>query len=450
MENTTTKKTDVLVIGGGSAGYSAAIRAAQMGAGVVLIEKDKIGGTCLNYGCVPSKFLWHSAKLLKEAKKMVEYGLNIELKGFDFPKNTEKRNRVIDTLVRGIRSVLDSWGIETIKGSARFLAPKQIEVAKDDGSKIRIDASKVIIAAGSSPRGVPGLEIDHKKFIDSTDALSLKEIPKSLLIIGGGSIGVEFAYYFSVFGARVTLFECEKCILPREDNEFSSEIKKMLEFEGVKVFEGGDVPGTLLEQAELVLVAIGRKPNIESLGLKAGGIEFSKAGIKTDAFLKTTEPDTFACGDVLGKWNLAYTAQAEGVCAGENALGKKNTVDYSCIPKVYFSDTMLASTGACAEEGASVGRYTMMANSVAHIRGEKKGFVKILSDNYTGRIIGGKIVGSNASDMISQLSAAIKNKLCVSDLTRELFFHPSLSEAIFEAGEDNHKKCVHTPREKLK
>lgn len=441
MENT--KSCDILVLGGGPAGYSAAIRAAELGASVILVEKDTVGGTCLNCGCIPTKFLWEALYLKDKLRKFTNYGIEIEYKNFHFASVQKQKAKTVELLVKGIVKLLENHSIETLQGKAEFLGKNSIKVALQNGKQINVSAKKTIIATGSRPKILKGLEFDHNKIIDSSDALNLRDIPKSILIIGGGAIGVEMATIFSGLGSNVTVIEKENQLLPGEDKELSEEVKKILQRNGVNVLVGTGFHENMLNESEKILIVTGRQPNVE-LGLEKAGINYSEKGISVNEYLQASNDQVYCAGDATGISYLAYVSEAQGIAAAENAMGKQNILDLSSIPRVVFSMPPFASAGIkesdLSADRISTGKFNLSANSRAFIEGERTGFVKIISDKISGKILGGHIIGARADELIAILSLAIRKGLSVKDFSRELFFHPSISEAIYEACRDTLKK----------
>ena len=444
------KNYDLVVIGGGPAGYSAAIRGAQLGAKVLLIEKDKLGGTCLNRGCVPTKFLWEAVRRIDEVKKSDRFGLTAEVKEINFGSIQQKNRKNVDILTRGVKSLIESYKIETVNGSAKLLSKNKISVSASGGEKDELDFSKLIIASGSAPKELPVLRADHNNVIDSTDALMLDAVPKTLLIVGGGAIGVEMAVIFSSFGSEVTIIEKEENILPGEDKELQDEVKKNLIRAGITVNTGSAFSDDLRGKFEKILLVVGRKPNVDGLALESAGISFGANGIKVNEHLETSVPGIFAAGDANGNAYFAYTAQSDGILAAENALGKKGKAEYSAVPRVVFSDPVCASVGKIPEnipaEKIAVGKFPFSASARAYIEGERTGWVKVSINKDSREILSAQIVGARADDLIQIFSMAIANKLKIEDFRREIFFHPGFSEAVFNALEDSLKKCVELPK----
>jgi dihydrolipoamide dehydrogenase len=440
---------NLIVIGAGPAGTAAAVRASQLGAKVLLIEKSSFGGTCLNWGCIPTKFLWEACNTVSKIKKSVSYAITAEMKEHSFALLIEKKNKNVELLSKGVRQLLASYNIELIEGSAAFSSAKTVEVKRSNGQTENYQAEKIIIAAGSVPSAIPGYQFDHIKFIDSTDALNLTELPKSLLVVGGGAIGVEFASIFSALGAQVHLVEKQNQLLPGEDSELAEEVKKGLLRQGIKVETGVSSFEEPAKTNDKILIATGRKSNTASLALEKTGVKYGPKGIEVNEFLETSVEGIFAAGDVDGRSFLAYTAHAEGVLAAENALGTKKAITYSTIPKAVFSVPPAASVGIVngdKTEGMITGKFDLAANSRAFIEGERRGWVKITAEKSTGVITGGQILGAGAEELISIIALAVKQNISLHQMSREIFFHPSISEAIHSACEAALGKCVDLPR----
>jgi dihydrolipoamide dehydrogenase len=441
---------DLIVIGGGPAGYSAAIRAAQLGANAAVIEKEKFGGTCMHAGCIPTKYLCETLHLIRRIKKSASYGIFSDIKIANFAEIQKQKEKTIYMLNAGLIKLIQSYPIEMINGSAVFKDKNTLEVTENDGNALELSSKRIIIAAGSSPRSLPGLEIDHEKILDSTDILNAKKMPKSLLIVGGGAIGVEFATIAAGFGSSVLLVEKEGQLLPGEDKELAEEVKKSLQRQGIKVQVGQGSINGYMQKYESILVAVGRKPNVSSLNLEKANIKYSEKGIDVNTHFETSQNGIYAAGDVTGNGFYAYTAQAEGVLAAENAMGKKSTSDCPPVPRVVFSHPTIASVGAGehfrASNTVTTGYFPFAANGKAAVLGERSGWVKIVANKETGRILAGQIIGLDAENMISIIAIAIKHKLTVNDLSREMFFHPSVAETIHGACEDVLKKCIDLPR----
>ena len=461
---------DIAIIGAGPGGYVAAIRASQLGGKVVVIEKNELGGTCVNKGCIPTKTLLASARLLNSVKKGGEFGIESGEVSVNFSTIFKRRGRIVKQLVNGIGQLFKSYGVEVIKGKGRLTEKIkdnaiEIEVEKDDGSVEKVMAKKLIIATGSIPAQIPGISIDEQDVITSDQALEWEEIPSSLLIVGGGVIGVEFASIFNNLGSKVTIVELLPRIIPTEDGEISEELKKFLVRSGIEVITGVKVKEIISENgkkkvvietpqgreekiAQKVLIATGRKAYIEGLGLEKTGIGLEKGKILVNERMETNLPGIFAIGDVVGGVLLAHVASGEGIVAGGNAMGNQSKIDYKAIPNCIYSLPEVASVGLSEEKAkdmgydVSVGRFPFLANARATIMGERIGLVKILADRKTDEILGVHIVGPDATELISEASLAIKAKVTTKDLERIIHGHPTLSEALFEAAHDVHGEAI--------
>jgi dihydrolipoamide dehydrogenase len=441
---------DIIVVGAGPAGYSAAIRSAQLGASVLLVEKGGFGGTCLNRGCIPTKFLWEAVSLAKKMKRAVEFGLNGAFTGYNIPLMQQRKARTTEMLGKSLRKLLESHSVALLEGTAKFISRTTIEIAAGGESLLTAHAPKIIIATGSIPKNIPGLPFDHTRIIDSTDALNLTEAPPRLLIVGGGAIGVEFATLYANLGSEILLAEREHQLLPGEDAELAREVEKLLKRLGVKVATGAGSLENLVQQYDKIIVVAGRQPALDNLALDKASVAYSPRGVTVNDYLETTTAGIFAAGDAAGRSFLAYTAQAEGIVAAENAMGNQHKApDCGAVPRVVFCQPPAASVGAKESDlpgdAIIIGRFPLAANSRAFIEGERPGWVKLLADKNSGRIIGGQIIGPHAEDLIAIVSMAVRCRLALDDLRRELFFHPSLSESIHAARETAGGICVELP-----
>lgn len=446
---------DLVIIGGGPGGYEAAIRGAQLGAKVTLIEEDKMGGTCLNRGCIPTKSLYKNAEIIRSLKNMDEYGVSLD--GYDFNMSLvqKRKNEVVNKLVSGIDQLLKGNGIEVIKGRASFKGAKIIEVITENKTE-EITAANIIIATGSSPSEVPVPGIDSKGVVTSDEILNFEQVPKSLAILGGGVVGVEFAGIFAFLGTQVTIIEFLPKILYRLDDELSKKLTVYLKKQGIKIFTGsalkevqssdsglkiivGNAKGNSELECDYLLAAAGRKPNLEGLNLELSGIEYDKKGIKVDENYKTSADGVYAIGDVIGGVMLAHVASEEGKACVENIYGHNSKVDYNAVPSCIFAFPEAASAGMTEDEAKEnnveyiVGKSMFGANGKALTMGEGEGFVKVLAEKESHKIIGVHIMGPHASDMIHEGSLAIHNGLTVENIKESVFAHPTLSEVFYEA-----------------
>lgn len=459
------REVGLLVIGSGPGGYTAAIRAAQLGAKVAIIEKDHLGGTCLNKGCIPTKSLISSVDVLNCIRKAKDFGIKVEERGINFASMMARKREILRQLRNGIRHLLKSYNIEVIKGQAYFVSPFDIKV--EDRS---FNVGKCIIATGSISSEIPGIKIDGEGIMTSDHILQLKHVPSSLLIVGGGVIGLEFACIFHALGTQVTIIEALPNILPEEDREISQALEKILVDKGIDI-----KANTTLEEInyidkgievilksssinkltiERVLIAIGRRPYIKGLGLEKIGIICENNKIIVNEKMETNIKGVYAIGDVTGPPFLAHKACAEGMIAAENARGKQTTIDYRVIPHCVFTVPEVASVGFTEERARergykiNVGKFPFMANARAITLGKTKGFVKIVADRETDTILGVHIISAHATELITEAALAIKLGCRTSEITRIIHPHPTLSEAIFQAVLDIHKKATDLPLHK--
>jgi dihydrolipoamide dehydrogenase len=436
-------KFDIAVLGSGPGGFNAAVRAAQLGAKVVLVEKSLIGGTCLNSGCIPTKFLWQALKTKQRIQKSYEYGLKTSLERIVFSDIIAKKDRNITNIRRGMDLILASYSIDVIKGVASFKNKNSLAISNSEKT-VEIFADKIIIATGTKPSVMKGFSFDDIKIITSTGALNLKEIPENMLIIGGGAIGIEMATIFSGFGSRVTLSECENCLLPTENLEVSEEIRKNLSKHGVKVLTSCVNALDDLDKYEKVLIVKGRTPN-NDLDLENAGVKTVKKGfIETNEFCQTNIDNIYAVGDIAGKNLLAYTAQNEGFISAENVIkGNSIAIENYVIPQVVFSMPQSSSvkvSNFLNYREVAFGKFSFIASSRAFIESERTGFVKCAVDRITKKPLAFWIVGAHADELINTASQILKSGM--SYISRETMFHPSLSESLFNAYEDAFGQCT--------
>jgi len=458
------KEIDLFIIGSGPGGYTAAIRAAQLGAKVAIIEKDEVGGTCLNKGCIPTKSLIASTWILNYVKEAEDFGINIKERGVNFDAVMRRKERVLRQMRRGIRHLLKSYDIEVIKGDAYFVSPFKIKV----GDKL-FDIKKCIIATGSIPSEISGIRVDGERIMTSDHILQIRHIPSSLLIIGAGAIGLEFACIFHALGTKVTIVELLPYILPGEDIEVSQTLKKILMDRGIDIKTNTTIEEINYKDigievtfksirgmnkiiAERVLIAIGRRPCTRGLGLKNARIIHENNKIIVNEKMETNIKGIYAIGDVTGPPFLANKALAEGVVAAENAMDKQTTIDYKAIPRCIFTLPEVASVGLSEEMAIKsghkikVGRFPLIASGRAITLGKTKGFIKIIVDRKTDTILGVHIVSAYATELIAEAALAIKLGCTTKELTRIIHPHPTFSEAIFQASLDAHKKATDLPK----
>ncbi len=410
------------VLGAGPGGYVAAIRAAQLGAEVTIIEDTEVGGTCLNRGCIPTKAMVASSEALSKARELDKFG--IELRGELVPnlaKIIERKNKVVSTQVKGIRGLFKSWGITLKEGRGRLTSQKQIEVITKDGNTGTVEADAIIIATGSRPAAIPALPFDGKNIISSTEALELTEIPGSLLIVGAGVIGCEFACIYRELGSEVTIIEMLPRAVATEDNEISELLEKELKKKKIKLFTGIRIEKAEIKNdgvhiflsdgkeliAEKVLVSAGRALNSGDIGLEAAGIKLGSRGeILVNNKMETNIPGIYAVGDVTGGILLAHMASREGLVAAKNIMGINNAINYNVVPAAIFTSPEIASVGLrehqAAEKGIKykTGHFQFRALGKAHAMGEITGFVKLIAEESSDKLIGAHIIGPHASDLI--------------------------------------------------
>jgi dihydrolipoamide dehydrogenase len=448
---------NLVIIGGGPAGYVGAIRASQLQASVTLIEKEEVGGTCLNVGCIPTKVLTSTAHLFLSMKRSDRWGLKTQGISLDFPQVMKRKQMVAERLVTGVKSLLKTNGVNLIKGTANFLDEKTIEVKTDKGEIQKIIADKILIATGSVPIMLPIPGMGLEGVVDSTGALSFSEVPKSMLIIGGGAIGCEFAYIYHSFGTQVTIVEMLSQILPGEDPEIVASLRSSLERAGMKIFTDSKVSkiargkegrkivfisspkGKIDIEVEKILVSVGRKANTKNLGLEKLGIRMDRSNVKVDEYLKTNLPDVYAAGDCIGNWLLAHVASMEAELAVENALGGEKKMDYTAVPRCIFTHPEIGSVGLtekqATEQGIKIktGKFPFLANGRAQAENEAEGMVKIIADANSNKILGAHILGPRATDLIAELTLAMQMGAKTEDLINTIHAHPTLAEPVREA-----------------
>jgi len=458
----------VTVLGAGPGGYVAALKAAQLGAEVTVIEESEVGGTCLNWGCIPTKTLIASAELLHKVNNAKSYGL--ELEGTISPnieKIVERKNKVVGVQTKGIRGLFKSWGVKLIEGRGVIVDPKKIKVTFKDGSTEEVGTDKIIIATGSKPAQIPVFPFDGKRILSSDHAINPDSVPKSLLIVGAGVIGCEFAFIYKQFGADVTMVEMMPNAVSTEDEEISQILERELKKNKIKLLTGTSVEkvdvkedgvsvqlsnGKTIE-AEKVLVSIGRAVNSKDIGLEAVGVKTGQRGdIPVDSSMQTNVEGIYAIGDVVGGIMLAHLASKEGMVAAENAMGGNAEVNYNVIPAAIFTSPEIGSVGLrekqVVEKGIKykVGRFQFRGLGKAHAMGEIAGLFKIIADEETDKILGAHIIGAHASDLIHEIALAMEKGLTVKDIAQTIHAHPTLAEGVMEAAEDVHDAAIHCPK----
>ena len=456
------------VIGSGPGGYVAAIKAAQLGASVTVIEDSEVGGPCLNRGCIPTKSLVASAEMLSKSKELDKFG--IILRGEihpDIAAIMNRKDRIVGIQVKGIKALFKSWGVTLREGRGVLTSPASIEVALKDGSSEKIETDCVIIATGSRPAGMAAFPFDGEKILSSTDALEFNSVPASLLIIGAGVIGCEFASIYRELGSEVTMIEMMDRAVATEDHEASELLEREFKKKKIKLLKGVSVGSIKVKEdgvhaflsdgielvAEKMLVSIGRTLNSDNLGLETLGIDTGKKGeIIVDSRMETNVPGIYAVGDVTGKLMLAHVASRQGLVAAKNIMGIPDSMEYDVVPSAIFTMPEMASVGLrehqAVEKGVKIrtGHFQFRTLARAHAMGEITGFFKIISDFETDKILGAHIAGAHASDIIHEIAVAMNAGLTTRDIAETIHAHPTLSEGVMETAEDLHGEAVHVQK----
>ncbi|EPY2286708.1 MAG: dihydrolipoyl dehydrogenase [Clostridium botulinum] len=457
----------LVVIGGGPGGYVAAIRGSQLGAEVTLIEKEKLGGTCLNVGCIPTKVLLHSSELLNEVKEAKALGIEVneEVK-VNWPQLQNRKNTVVNTLVSGISSLLEHNKVKVINGIAAFEGKSSIKVTKDQGESENIQFDNVIISSGSVPFIPPIEGRELEGVIDSTGALSLDSIPKSMVIIGGGVIGIEFANIFNSLGCKVTVIEMLPFILPPVDREISEILKEKLKKDGIDIYNNCKVTkiennnenlkvsfeednSKLNIEAQKVLIAVGRRANISNLNLESTGVSIEKGYISVNDNMETNIKGIYAIGDCTGKNMLAHVASDQGVIAVENIMGENKKMDYKTVPACVYTKPELACVGLTEEQAKEkgidykVGKFPLIANGKSLIMNDTEGLIKIIADKKYEEVLGVHILGPRATDLITEAALALRLEATLEEIITTVHAHPTIGEAMKEAALAVNKEAIH-------
>jgi dihydrolipoamide dehydrogenase len=464
------KQYDIAILGGGPGGYVAAIRAGQLGFKTVVIDKDNLGGICLNWGCIPTKSLLKNAEIYDQIKNHGDdFGIKVSGLDFDFNRIIKRSREISDRISKNVELLIKKNKVDRIRGFGKLTSKNTIEISDDKGKVTEsIKADKIIIATGARPRNISAIPVDKKNIITSTEAMSLEKQPKELVVIGAGAIGIEFAYFYSTLGTKVTIIEMLKHILPIEDEEVSIALEKNFKKRGIDILtnamvEKAEVKGNKVNvtvnvngekkvlTAEKVLNAIGVVGNVEGIGLESLGIQIEKNHIKVNKEnYETSVPGVFAIGDVIGSPWLAHVASAEGIHCVERIKGIHHpSIDYDNIPGCTYCQPQVASVGlteAKAKEKGyeiKVGKFPFMASGKAFAIGEREGFVKMIFDAKYGEILGAHIIGSEATEMIAEVTLARSLEATGESIIKTIHAHPTLSESIMEAAAQAYGEAIH-------
>jgi len=449
---------DIVILGGGMGGYVAAIRAVQLGKTVALVEKDKLGGTCLHWGCIPTKALLHTAELYHDAQTGAASGVTVSGVRLDWSVALERKQKIVDQLYKGVQFLMKKNKVEVIAGAGVFETPTRLRVDGPDGGRT-VEGTNVIIATGSYPRSLPGVEIDGRRVINSDHALVLEAVPKTAVIVGAGAIGVEFASMWSDLGSDVTLVEALPRVTPLEDAEVSQVITRSFIKRGIKVVAGARLDlksvkssdqevtlkydgdeGSVELHAEVLLMAVGRGANVDGIGLDRTGVKVEMGWVLVDEDLRTHDPAIFAVGDVVGGYLLAHVASHEGIHAVEVISGASpEPLNYNHMPRCTYSRPQVASVGLTEEQAAEaevevkVGKFPFAALGRAMINDATEGFVKVVADAATGEVLGTHMVGHNVTDLIAEPTLGQLLEGTAWEVGVSVHAHPTLSEAVGEA-----------------
>jgi dihydrolipoamide dehydrogenase len=458
---TEAKTYDLCIIGSGPGGYVAAIRASQLGMSVLVVEKEpRLGGVCTLVGCIPTKALLHTADVLEEARHAAEVGVAAREVRLDMAAAHKHREKIVRQSSNGVSYLMKKNRVDVAAGFARLAAPGRVAVKGADGAETVYAAKNVIVATGSTPRALPGMDIDEKTVLSSTGMLELAEVPKSLLVIGSGAVGVEFASMYARFGSKVTIIEVLPRIVPIEDEDISRELAASFKRQGIAIYPDtrverltrGDGGAELIARstgdktetfrAEKVLMAVGRRPLTDGIGLEALGVATDRGYVKVDAMMRTTAPGVYAIGDVLPTPALAHLASQEGVVAVEHVAGKNpQPINYDQVPGCTYCSPEIGSVGLteakARERGYDVvvGKFPFSAIGKARILNQASGFLKIVAEKKYDEVLGVHIIGPAATELIAEACAAIKLEATSEELVNTIHAHPTLSEAMHEASE---------------
>jgi dihydrolipoamide dehydrogenase len=461
------EKYDILVIGSGPGGYVAAIRASQLGKKVGVIEKESLGGICLNWGCIPTKALLKSAQVFEYITHAKDYGISVKDPQVDFPEMIKRSRGIADGMSKGIQFLFKKNKIDTIMGFGKLLPGKKVEVSNDKGEKTIYEAESIILATGGRAKELPNLKIDGKKIIEYRKAMSLEKQPKSMVIVGSGAIGVEFAYLYNSIGTKVTIVEYLPNIVPNEDEEISKQLERIYKKAGIDILTNSEVTGVDTSgtgckvkvktakgeqtiEAEIVLSAVGVATNLEGIGLEAAGVKTERDKILVDEFYKTSVAGVYAIGDVTAGPALAHVASAEGIICVEKIAGHHpEPLDYKNIPGCTYSQPEIASVGYTEKQAREagyeikVGKFPFSASGKASAAGVKDGFVKVIFDAKYGEWLGAHMIGANVTEIIAEAVVARKLETTGHEIIKSVHPHPTMSEAVMEATAAAYDEVIH-------
>jgi dihydrolipoamide dehydrogenase len=464
-----TEQFDVTVIGSGPGGYVAAIRAAQLGLKTAIVEKDKrLGGTCTLRGCIPTKQLLQSAHIYEQMQHAADFGVQATGIQLAFADVQKRKERVVTKNSKGIEFLMKKNKITVFKGTGKLALPGKVEVAGEDGQTQTINTRNIVIATGSVVRPIPGFETDGERVVNSDHILELKDVPKSLIVMGSGAVGVEFASVYARFGTDVTIVELLPRLVPLEDEEVSKDLERAFRKRGIKSqtgtrlekmektdagvrVTGKDASGKEVQlEAEMLLVAVGRMPYLQGLGIEGTQIRVERGSVQVDEYLRTGEPNVYAIGDVIPTPWLAHLASKEGILAVEQIAGQEvRPINLRLVPSCTYCDPEIGSVGLteakAREQGydVKVGKFPFSASGKARILGEEEGFVKIVSESKYDEILGVHIIGPHATEIIAEACVAMQLESTAEELGRTIHAHPTVSESVMEAAEDVHKLAIH-------
>ncbi len=463
------EKFDIIVLGSGPGGYVTAIRASQLGLKTAIVEKESLGGVCLNWGCIPTKALLKSAQVFEYIKHSADYGIKVENFDKNFDDVVNRSRNVAKTMSKGVKFLMKKNKIKVFEGFGKLSENKSISITKEDGSEDKIHGDKIIIATGARSRELPNLKQDGKNIIGYREAMTLEKQPKEIVIVGSGAIGIEFAFFYNSMGTKVTVVEYMNRIVPVEDNEISKELEKSLKKKGISILTSSEVKNATVNDdgnvdvvieskngesktinSEIVLSAVGIKTNIENIGLEDLGIKTEKDKILVDDFYMTNLKDYYAIGDVVKGQALAHVASAEGILCVEKIAGHDvNPLDYNNIPGCTYCSPEIASVGYTEEQAIEngyeikVGKFPFSASGKAQASGKSDGFVKVIFDAKYGEWLGCHMIGEGVTDMIAEAVVGRKLETTGHEILKAVHPHPTMSEAVMEAVAAAYNEVIH-------